>query len=654
MVGVAGGSRGCSTCRRRKIKCDLHAPVCGQCVRSRRQCSGPNLRTADYGQVRRSRWSGSPFDKTQNASRKCNSMEHKFVIVSATPDQLQIDSGEPLLVPFQNSQLLTSVMCPTSSSATSEYAWHYALRSSSSSTSDSAPVEEFLPGLDRALVGVDEPISPYVDDDSAECIICSRSAAMFAGPQLGSAYFQILLSSFMDQFCLMASTRFDGAVFDPWIASMPKFVSSTSPALTYASRAVVVGHFSRVRHNRDLQLWGTQLYVQALRHQNHEVSRFMIQSSPNDDLITTGLLLGLYEAIYCTTMDSWKRLMDGCLGLFQRRGPQAFKTGRSSVLFQSARTMLTVYNMTSKSHCFLSEPEWITTPFEMIPEKPPHQKLNDILLGIHRYLRVILIYRPRLYGRVNLSIEQRMNAAEAFFGLAKLKAKMDKWLIDYKRSVSGIDSDCLPDSVLYIEDYDKKCDPNATNEQWATTHFFKPPLIFASNAVANVIPLYYEALAIVQRGLCAVYDCALEFPCGHEELVTMPLEEFEKLSALRVARYNRLVCQSVQYVMGIQNAIGTANIVYPLRKAQVLLEDPLEKYYAFSMCEQLDKRFGLGISIMPLAQDGSENSKMVQQMLDLLPTCPHCGEKIRANGQETGSAKANVQFEYPSTDVVSG
>ncbi|KAL4785950.1 hypothetical protein BJX76DRAFT_366404 [Aspergillus varians] len=40
MVGVAGKSRGCNTCRKRKIACDQQKPVCGQCTRSNRVCGG--------------------------------------------------------------------------------------------------------------------------------------------------------------------------------------------------------------------------------------------------------------------------------------------------------------------------------------------------------------------------------------------------------------------------------------------------------------------------------------------------------------------------------------------------------------------------------------------------------------------------------------
>ncbi|KAH8694104.1 hypothetical protein BGW36DRAFT_384377 [Talaromyces proteolyticus] len=38
MVGVAGKSKACLTCRKRKIKCDLSTPTCGQCARGSWKC----------------------------------------------------------------------------------------------------------------------------------------------------------------------------------------------------------------------------------------------------------------------------------------------------------------------------------------------------------------------------------------------------------------------------------------------------------------------------------------------------------------------------------------------------------------------------------------------------------------------------------------
>lgn len=40
MVGVAGKSRGCTTCRRRKIRCNQERPRCSNCTKTGRPCEG--------------------------------------------------------------------------------------------------------------------------------------------------------------------------------------------------------------------------------------------------------------------------------------------------------------------------------------------------------------------------------------------------------------------------------------------------------------------------------------------------------------------------------------------------------------------------------------------------------------------------------------
>ncbi|KAI8634933.1 hypothetical protein F5Y19DRAFT_410923 [Xylariaceae sp. FL1651] len=40
MVGVAGKSQACNTCRERRLKCDLRRPICRKCVKAKRVCTG--------------------------------------------------------------------------------------------------------------------------------------------------------------------------------------------------------------------------------------------------------------------------------------------------------------------------------------------------------------------------------------------------------------------------------------------------------------------------------------------------------------------------------------------------------------------------------------------------------------------------------------
>ncbi|PGG96400.1 hypothetical protein AJ79_09595 [Helicocarpus griseus UAMH5409] len=41
MVNVAGRSKGCSTCRQRRVKCDEHRPICVRCEKGGFKCDGP-------------------------------------------------------------------------------------------------------------------------------------------------------------------------------------------------------------------------------------------------------------------------------------------------------------------------------------------------------------------------------------------------------------------------------------------------------------------------------------------------------------------------------------------------------------------------------------------------------------------------------------
>ncbi|KAK9320593.1 hypothetical protein V1517DRAFT_328987 [Lipomyces orientalis] len=627
MAGVAGGSKGCMTCRKRKIKCDLEAPVCLQCRRSRRQCSGPKL-TNESRPIRK-RKAKDPVARKSDSSdllpaaksiRPDKAREHKFVIMATTIDQLKVDRSDDEVTTLQREPILNS---ESSQTATLESTQLSSL--SSSSRSHGALGAKIPSVVGKLAVNKVAPKPGLVFDSPHELAVAhgSISGIVPTNIAMDGAYFHVLLSGFMDRFC---------TVFNPWVTLMPSFVFSTTPALAYAARAVVVGHFSRLRRCRELQLVSSQLYVQALRHQNFEVARSVGQPTVNDDVITSSLLLGIYEAFCGTNMDAWNELMKGCIELFELRGPHAFKTGYSALLFQSARTILTVYVLACGLTSFLATPDWLSIPFEMMPEKPPQQTLNDILLGIPRYRSLIMALRPKSQARQILSVEQRMAAAAAYFGLAELRTKLDNWLNNYKLLVSGIDSDNLPDNLLYTENYNKKCDINATHQQWMSTHMFTPPLVFKNDSVASLIPLYYTALGIIQRCQCLVYDCAQEFPCGRNDLVTMPFEEFGRHTQLLVAQYNRLICQSVEYMVGAYPAVAAVNIVYPLKMAELFLEDPVEKYWASKWCERLDKLFGLAISIINVEGTGCDKM-MMAQLASALPTCPHCGEVLRADGQ---------------------
>ncbi|KAG9191890.1 hypothetical protein G6011_10624 [Alternaria panax] len=67
MVNVAGRSKGCSTCRRRHVKCDETHPVCQRCEKAGFHCDGPQTTVFIQGKIVKSRRSQKPRSSVADA-----------------------------------------------------------------------------------------------------------------------------------------------------------------------------------------------------------------------------------------------------------------------------------------------------------------------------------------------------------------------------------------------------------------------------------------------------------------------------------------------------------------------------------------------------------------------------------------------------------
>lgn len=88
MVGVPGHSKGCNTCRKRKIACSLEKPQCVQCIKSNRACAG-------YARARIFIVSNGPTETSQSLVRKeaCSSKKSRGATYT-TELQWSSESGE--------------------------------------------------------------------------------------------------------------------------------------------------------------------------------------------------------------------------------------------------------------------------------------------------------------------------------------------------------------------------------------------------------------------------------------------------------------------------------------------------------------------------------------------------------------------------------
>ncbi|KAF2497988.1 hypothetical protein BU16DRAFT_616539 [Lophium mytilinum] len=102
MVGRGGRSRGCKTCRRRRVKCDESKPVCTRCQNSGFPCEGypKDLTFVDEG----SRFATPASSKAGSRTREKSSGDVTSISPkdSQTPNVQLAISKQPTLSPFQD------------------------------------------------------------------------------------------------------------------------------------------------------------------------------------------------------------------------------------------------------------------------------------------------------------------------------------------------------------------------------------------------------------------------------------------------------------------------------------------------------------------------------------------------------------------------
>ncbi|KAK9353609.1 hypothetical protein V1505DRAFT_372991 [Lipomyces doorenjongii] len=437
MVGVAGGSRGCANCKKRKVKCDETFPKCLRCIKSNRDCSGPIV-----GPVFRKQRVGAHCKAVVNslptkvsASIDLDPVSHRLRNLLMTDDEARISAYEKEI----RSRALPSVL-----------------------------FEQSIRKLLRAFNSTSIP----------------RELVLFPEYDL----YNYCITIFLDKFSIVGHPDRFGEFrnVSTWVEMLPQFVLSPVPSsTTFASRALVISHCSSAYQDSDVALLGSNWYVHALRYQKELVNiistnreqhfrvnhssdaRFnsivaveddstspssqspstsgstptsslyqdLIQwartdtpTSPKpskntvllpensslpldllgltagqnvskmrgnmmsleDDSITAGMLLSVHEVLTGSSDSSWITLLSGVHELMRIRGPEAYRTGFNNTLFQSIRGMMAVHAMVVRKNTFLNSTEWKTVPWEYLPSpKLIQHYLFDLILEVPEYQEVV-------------------------------------------------------------------------------------------------------------------------------------------------------------------------------------------------------------------------------------------------------------------------
>ncbi|KAK9485386.1 hypothetical protein V1527DRAFT_424984 [Lipomyces starkeyi] len=717
MVGVAGGSRGCANCKKRKVKCDETFPKCLRCIKSNRDCGGPIV-----GPVFRKQRVGahdkavvSSVPRKVSASIDLDPVSHRLRNLLMTDDEARISAYEKEI----RSRGLPSVL--------------------------------FERSIQKQLRAFNSTSIP-------------RELVLFPEYDL----YNYCITIFLDKFSIVGHPHRFGEFrnMSTWVEMLPQFVLSPVPSsTTFASRALVISHCSSAYQDSDIALLGSNWYVHALRYQkelvniittnreqhfgvNHssdagfnnivaieedstspsssqspstsdstptsslyqdliQWARTDTPTSPKpskntvllpensslpldllgltagqnvsnmrgnmmsheDDSITGGMMLSIYEVLNGSSDSSWITLLSGVHELMRMRGPEAYRTGFNSTLFQSIRGMLAVHGMVTRKKTFLNSTEWKTVPWEYSPsEKLIQHYLFDLILEVPEYQEVIdrfIMYSftndevdpdddddlpgtttrtPRLRKRYHTR-EVWAELRETHKKLVDLEARFDKWFEEYSEGAREYARENIHLSPTVTFDPatvapnipQRRCSATTSDSEYFATHFFRPCVKYATLRDALVVVTYLATRMMVayllELTVCFAYVdfedslAPTQWTCQPGKCHPEVGAYFEnKTSYMRDLA--RIICRSANYIIVRASNIAVLNLLFPLRIAHSVIQDTLERGWIWN---ELRRMHDLGIRLSLADLNGANEYQNVSEWKKFksLDVCTECGEHVR-------------------------
>ncbi|KAF7537455.1 hypothetical protein G7Z17_g12844 [Cylindrodendrum hubeiense] len=301
MVYCGKPSKGCSTCRDRKIRCDQKEPSCGQCVKRHQDCPGyrnqVDLMFRDesshvINKAAKTRSRSHARKKGQTPGPTCSSPSSRPV-PSATPKP-------PIQRPTARHRLrgpVFSVLSPSSSSPSQE--------STDSNDGDAGTTQDHSddPSLDQALQG-----------ENLSTSLLERGTAFFFARYVAT-----------DRGCYQNYSF----TYDVW--KPPDSAHIQRDTVTFSMAAVGLAGLSQQRthraHRTKLMDRSRQSYVMALGLLYPALSDDI--AAVKDTTLLAVLILGTYESITGRspqTMQAWHSHVDGAAKIVSKRGSAQFQT----------------------------------------------------------------------------------------------------------------------------------------------------------------------------------------------------------------------------------------------------------------------------------------------------------------------------------------
>ncbi|KAJ8096559.1 hypothetical protein POJ06DRAFT_287352 [Lipomyces tetrasporus] len=371
--------------------------------------------------------------------------------------------------------------------------------------------------------------------------------------------------------------------------------------------------------------------------------------SHEDDSITAGMLLCIYEVLNCSSDSPWISLLSGANELMRMRGPEPFRTGFNRIIFQNIRGLMAVQAMVTRKRTFLNDTEWKTVPWQYSSsEKPIQQFLLDLILEVPEHQDIINRFLkgsaaandevgPEEPGPMNQTSLLRKNCCTREMWaelrgthkkLVDLDARFEKWFEEYSEGARDYARKHLhiPPTV----EYDpltgapiiptSRCPATMSDQEYTATHFFRPSVKYATLHDAQVVMMYLASRMVIAYLQELTFSFAyLDF---EDSLGPKPGKRHPEASAYLEYKTSymhdlaRAICRTGSYMLSSASNIAILNMIFPFRIAHSVMQDPLERGWIWN---ELRRMHDMGIRLSLADLNGESKVKV----------CHRCGEHVR-------------------------
>lgn len=311
MVNRGGRSKGCGTCRRRRVKCGKFSSMFIN-----------DINDVDYFYLH---LAVSPFDShfsfsflSDEGRPHCQRCEKAGITCSGYAQHAHFVDETAR---FKNDEPRSESRSPSQSP-----------KQSQSQSRDASPRRDEMQLVVAA--GLPPAMSLRPDEDT---VIHTHLVARLLPRVSGPAAPDILASM----------VNYESAVASP---------STAVPLHKDALRALAAVYFGKVHHDTRIFDTGVRAYARSLRKLRAALTDPMAVFDV--ETLVSVLCLGLYENVALTETTGWLAHYDGIAHLIERRGPARHKSGFDRELFRHCRFAIVISALVRRRHCYLTKPEW--------------------------------------------------------------------------------------------------------------------------------------------------------------------------------------------------------------------------------------------------------------------------------------------------------